>query len=212
MRPQQRRCRGARVERDRIERLAEPDLRVQPDEIDQLERSHLVAQRDLDRRIDPGRVGDPGLDGADRVVVERDQQRIEDEARLILRQHRALTAAFGPGPGGSQRLRGRCSSPATSRSASSAAPAGSSACPTTRSSRPQPEAISVIDSVEVFEAKIVWSGQIPCSMRSKRLFDRELLEDGLDHQVAGPECGRVGHGFEAGQGWRRDRPGSSCRA
>ena len=48
--------------------------------------------------------GDARLHRADAVVVERDQQRIEDEARLVLGLHRQLPGLLAPGPGRAQRL------------------------------------------------------------------------------------------------------------
>src|SRR6185369_2495679 len=94
--PQQRWTGGARIERDRIERLAQTDLRIEADEIDQLEWPHLVAEADLDRGVDAGGVGDARVHRANGIVVERHQQRIEDEARLVLGLYRNLPAGERP--------------------------------------------------------------------------------------------------------------------
>ena len=62
--------------------------------------------------------------------------------------------------------------------------AGRQKCmPTTRSSRPEPPAISVIDSVEVLEAKIVSAGQIAFELAEQLPLDGKLLEHRLDDEI-----------------------------
>ena len=91
--------------------------------------------------------------------------------------------------------------------------AGRQKCmPTTRSSRPQPEAISVIESVEVLEAKIVLPGQTPCSALNSLLLGRKVLEHRLDHQIALPEVGELGRLDEVADDLVELRARRACRA
>ena len=100
-------------------------------------------------------LGHARLDRADAVVVERHQQRVEDEARLVLR--------LAPAAARPSRIHAQAVLNVSSDvfmpgdiSISFISCAGRQKCmPTTRSSRPEPPAISVIDSVEVLDAKIV---------------------------------------------------------
>src|ERR671919_2666183 len=96
---EKRRRRGARIERRRVERLAEPDWGVDPDQIEELARAHLVAEARLDRLVDVGRRRDARLDGADDVVVEGHEEGVQDEARPVLRFDRLLARSLAPGPG-----------------------------------------------------------------------------------------------------------------
>ena len=50
--PQQRRHRGAAIQRDRIEGLAEKDLGIQADQINQRAWAHLVSEAALDCSVD----------------------------------------------------------------------------------------------------------------------------------------------------------------
>ncbi len=64
--------------------------------------------------------------------------------------------------------------------------------PTKRSSRPEPAAISVIDSVDVLEAKIVCGGQTFVELAAQRVLGFQILEHRFDHDVALRELGDVG--------------------
>src|SRR5690606_4409079 len=89
---EQRRRSGARIQGDRIERLAKPHLRVEANEINELQWPHLVSEGRLDRLIYVCRRCNARLDGANGVIVERHKQSVENKPWPILRLHRRLTA------------------------------------------------------------------------------------------------------------------------
>ena len=69
------------VEHDLADRLG----RVEADEVEQLERAHRVVRAALHRRVDLLDRAEALLEGADRVEQVRDQQAVDDEARLVAR-------------------------------------------------------------------------------------------------------------------------------
>ena len=79
--------------------LTQELLRIHTDEIEQLQRSHRIAECSLDRQIDVGRLSHTLLDKTDRVIVKRDQEVIEDKTRTILRSHWLLPEGLAQGPG-----------------------------------------------------------------------------------------------------------------
>ena len=80
------------VEHDLPHRVA----RVEPDEVEQLERPHRVVGAALHRDVDLLDRAEALLVGADRVEQVRDQQAVDDEARLVLRVHDGLLQALAP--------------------------------------------------------------------------------------------------------------------
>ena len=144
--PEQRRRGRARIERDGIERLAQAHLGIEADQVEQLAAAPSCSRAPTLIAVSMSAgAGDARLDRADAVVVEGDQQRVEDEARLVLR----LAPAAGRPPRTSAQAPSNVSSDVLmpgETSISFISCAGRQKCrPTTRSSRPEPPAISVID-------------------------------------------------------------------
>src|SRR3546814_11129107 len=67
--------------RDTVERLAEQQLGIQTNQVEQLHRPHCVAQRALNGFVDFSGLGDTFLHKSDCVIVKRDQDVVQDEAR-----------------------------------------------------------------------------------------------------------------------------------
>jgi hypothetical protein len=65
-------------------------LRIEPDQVEQLQGAHRITQTGLDRAIDFARFGNAGLDEPDRVVIKRHQEIVEDEAGMVLGLYRSL--------------------------------------------------------------------------------------------------------------------------
>src|SRR5450759_276448 len=94
----QRRARRARIVRDAVQRVTQQQLRVEPYQVEQFERSHRIAEPGFDRAIDVGGLRYTGLDQADRVVVERHQKVIQDETGVVLGPDRRLPHRFAEIP------------------------------------------------------------------------------------------------------------------
>ena len=60
-------------------------MRVEPDQIDQLERAHRVVEAEVDRGVDVLPRGEPVFEHPDRAVQVRDQQRVHDEPGAVAR-------------------------------------------------------------------------------------------------------------------------------
>ena len=64
--------------------------------------------------------------------------------------------------------------------------------PTTRSGLVVAAAISVTDRAEVFVARIASGSTAPLELAEELALDLEVLERGLDHELAGAEVGQLG--------------------
>src|SRR6478736_10533826 len=81
---QQGRGRVVRVPELGIKRVEDREARVEADEVDQLERPHREVAAALHRGVDVVPGGDAGVEESRRVVEVREQQRVHDEAGLVL--------------------------------------------------------------------------------------------------------------------------------
>src|SRR5213596_450018 len=80
--------------------LGEHDLgdlvgRIQSDEVEQRQWTHGIAAAQLHRLVDIRYAPHAALDRTDGIEQVRDEQQIDDEARVVLRRHGLLAERFG---------------------------------------------------------------------------------------------------------------------
>ena len=139
-------------------------------------------------RIDTDGIGDARLYRANGIVVEGDQQRIEDKARLVLRLHRNLPQASAQShavldvaslvrmPETFDQFHQLC------RQTEAIPLPGPDA---------KPAAISGIDKVDVFEPKIVCAGHNLIKLREETALNSQIFEHRFNHEITGSELGDV---------------------
>ena len=128
-----------------------------------------------------------------RLAIERTRTAVDDEAGRGPRVHRHLAPRLRGLVDDGPAVAGGVASPLTT-STSGSTGAGLKKCmPTTRPGCFRPAASAVIDSDDVFDARIASGATTTLSSRNNLRFDVEILDDRLDHQFRADEVAKRVH-------------------
>ena len=180
---EQRGRREARLAELEVQGALDRQRHVETDDVEQLERTHRLAAADLHRVVDVVGSRVVRLEHLDRVVEVREQQCVDDEACAVAAGDRVLADPLAQRAHRVDDLGDGLDGATTSTSFITGA--GLKKCRPTTSTGRAGRRCNVDDRrQDVVVARIAPGLQISSSVSKIACLDRQLLDDGLDDQVA----------------------------